>query len=142
MSSLRWIGVAAVLLAAMLGQASADQSSSTPVPAYWVSYAQLASNQLLAWLDDGSDPATSKLHRYLEHGTADSGAATSPAASDVVRIWIAPDGHITEVSFNSLGDQQADAELRQILTQRPIGEPPPADMPQPLVLRLRLKRRS
>ena len=53
-----------------------------------MSYAQLVSNQLLAWLDDDSEPATNKLRRYLEHVMADPGAATSPVASDVVRIWI------------------------------------------------------
>lgn len=91
-----------------------------------MSYAQLVSNQLLAWLDGGSDPAN-QLRRYLDRATADPGAATSPAMSDVVRIWIAPDGHVTEVTFNSLGDHQADAELRQVVMQGPIGEPPPAD---------------
>ncbi len=142
MRGLRRLGATALLLALAEGRAEAYQPSYTPIPAYWASYAQLVSNPLLAWLDDGSDPAANKLRGYLDRVTADPGAATSPAASDIVRIWIAPDGHITKVTFNSLGDQQADVELRQILTRGPIGEPPPADMPEPLVLRLRLKRHS
>ncbi len=112
------------------------------MPAYWTSYAQLVSNRLIAWLDDPGNQVAERLRKYLEQRTADPANATSPAASDVVRVWIAPDGTVTKVAFQSLGDAGADAELRQVLTQGQIGEQPPSDMPPPLVLRLSLKRNA
>jgi len=43
------------------------------------------------------------------------------------------------VAFHSLGNAQADADLRQLLTAQPLSEPPPRDMRQPMVLQLTLK---
>lgn len=140
----RWqaLGMALIICACWQGAARAqlDTQVQTPVPAYWVSYAQLVSNRLIGWLDDGNNQTALNLHRYLEKRTADPSAATSPAMSDIVHVWVAPDGSVAKVAFESLGDAKADDELRQLLTQGRIGEAPPADMPQPLVLRLSLKR--
>ena len=37
-----------------------------------------------------------------------------------------------------LGDAQADADLRALMTAQPLSEPPPRDMRQPMVLQLTL----
>ncbi|WP_244105334.1 hypothetical protein [Burkholderia cepacia] len=65
-------------------------------------------------------------------------SAAAPPPAIVVRAWIGPNGAVTRVDFASLGDPDADATLRQLLTAGPLAEPPPPDMLQPLRVRLRL----
>ncbi|WP_260430501.1 hypothetical protein [Burkholderia cepacia] len=65
-------------------------------------------------------------------------SAAAPLPAIVVRAWIGPNGAVTRVEFASLGDPDADATLRQLLTAGPLAELPPPDMLQPLRLRLRL----
>jgi hypothetical protein len=55
----------------------------------------------------------------------------------VVRAWLNPDGTVERVSFATLKDAKADADLRAILTRGNIGEAPPPEMLQPLNLRFR-----
>lgn len=61
-----------------------------------------------------------------------------PPPPVVVRVWVAPSGKIDRVAFDSLGDAQADTDLRTLLTTQPLAEPPPRDMRQPMVLQLSL----
>ncbi|MNR63492.1 hypothetical protein D3C85_1858230 [compost metagenome] len=56
----------------------------------------------------------------------------------MVRLWVTPQGRIERLEFDSLGQAQADADLRQLLAADPLPEPPPRDMRQPLVLQLSL----
>lgn len=59
-----------------------------------------------------------------------------------VRVWPDATGRITRASLaNSTGDAALDAAIRdEILTGLRLAEPPPADMPTPIVLRLTAKR--
>ena len=89
-----------------------------------------------AWLEADGD-AADRLHRYLEARVLNASAETPPPAI-VVRAWIGTNGAVTRVEFASLGNPDADATLRQLLTAGPLAEPPPPDMLQPLRVRLRL----
>ncbi|HEY3598842.1 MAG TPA: YbaB/EbfC family DNA-binding protein [Paraburkholderia sp.] len=112
-------------------------AQSTGVPQPWVSYAQLVGRQFQAWLE-ADDDAANQLHAFLEdrilHPKGDA-----PPSAIVIRAWVGADGAVTTVAFDSLGDPKADAILRSLLTARPITEPPPPDMRQPLRVRLRLE---
>lgn len=111
-------------------------AQTTDVPQAWMRYGQLAGQQFQTWLEADGD-AADRLHRYLEARVLNESAAAPPPAI-VVRAWIGPNGAVTHVEFASLGDPDADATLRQLLTAGPLAEPPPPDMLQPLRVRLRL----
>ncbi|KVA24981.1 hypothetical protein WI44_03800 [Burkholderia cepacia] len=111
-------------------------AQTTDVPQAWMRYGQLAGQQFQTWLEADGD-AADRLHRYLEARVLNASAAVPPPAI-VVRAWIGPNGAVTRVEFASLGDPDADATLRQLLTAGPLAEPPPPDMLQPLRVRLRL----
>ncbi|MCA3781914.1 MAG: YbaB/EbfC family DNA-binding protein [Burkholderia sp.] len=129
---LRAIVAAAVLV---LGVAPAA-AQTADVPPTWLRYGQLAGQQFQAWLEADGDEAD-RLHRYLESRVLNARVDAPPPAI-VVRAWIGANGVVTRVEFASLGDPDADATLRQLLTAGPLAEPPPPDMLQPLRVRLRL----
>jgi hypothetical protein len=104
-------------------------------PQAWIEYGQLVSRQFESWLRS-EEAAAYRLHRYLEDVAGANGNSQGTAV--VIKTWFAPDGRIEKLEFPSLGNPDADADLHALLTRRPIAKPPPADMPQPLVLRLRL----
>ncbi|WP_205409865.1 hypothetical protein, partial [Escherichia coli] len=56
-----------------------------------------------------------------------------------VSVWIAADGRISKLEFDSLGDAQVDADLRATLQAAPLQAAPPADMRQPMRLGLVLE---
>lgn len=113
--------------------AAANASARSDVPAHWVSYAQLVSNQLQVWLSDDDVPAARRLHDWLEIQASEEGRAPG---SVVVRIWIAESGQVEKLEATSLGDPVIDDSLCAVLTGQPLAEPPPKDMRQPLILRL------
>ncbi|AOR70404.1 hypothetical protein BBJ41_22880 [Burkholderia stabilis] len=125
--------VAACGLAAGAAPAVAQKAD---VPPTWIRYGQLAGQQFQTWLEADGD-AADRLHRYLETRVLNASADAPPPAI-VVRAWIGATGAVTRVEFASLGDPDADAALRQLLTAGPLAEPPPPDMLQPLRVRLRL----
>ncbi|WP_175840177.1 YbaB/EbfC family DNA-binding protein [Burkholderia arboris] len=129
---LRAIVAAAVLV---LGVAPAV-AQTADVPPTWLRYGQLAGQQFQTWLEADGD-AADRLHRYLESRVLNARADAPPPAI-VVRAWIGANGVVTRVEFASLGDPDADATLRQLLTAGPLAGPPPPDMLQPLRVRLRL----
>ncbi|MCA8047954.1 YbaB/EbfC family DNA-binding protein [Burkholderia arboris] len=129
---LRAIVAAAVLV---LGVAPAV-AQTADVPPTWLRYGQLAGQQFQTWLEADGD-AADRLHRYLESRVLNARVDAPPPAI-VVRAWIGANGVVTRVEFASLGDPDADATLRQLLTAGPLAEPPPPDMLQPLRVRLRL----
>ncbi|WP_157609659.1 YbaB/EbfC family DNA-binding protein [Variovorax sp. Root473] len=129
-----WLGLG--LVSAILPVAAAAQPRQQ-VPQHWISYATLASNQLQASLGDLANDAVVRLHASMQSRMRQDGRA-SPPASVVVRVWVASSGRVERVGFDSLGDAQADADLRALLTARPLAEPPPRDMRQPMVLQLTL----
>lgn len=118
----------------VLAQSSAPQK---PVPQHWISYAQMAGNQLEGWLSDPADEAVQRLHASMQERMLQEGEALPPPL--IVRLWVKPDGKIDRVEFASIGKEQADQDLRAVLQSRPLSEPPPPDMRLPMVLQLSLK---
>ncbi|HEY1611569.1 MAG TPA: YbaB/EbfC family DNA-binding protein [Paraburkholderia sp.] len=107
------------------------------VPQRWIDYGQLVGTQFQAGLEHNDDEAN-QFHTFLENRILNAKGDTPPPAI-VIRAWIGPDGTVSQVDFDSLGDAQADATLRKLLTAHPISEPPPPDMLQPLRVRLHLE---
>ncbi|RQR52857.1 YbaB/EbfC family DNA-binding protein [Burkholderia sp. Bp9140] len=126
----------ALAFACVLAACVPAAAQTADVPRPWISYAQLVGHQFQAWLEADGD-AADRLHRYLEARVLNASADAPPPAI-VVRAWIGPNGAVTRVEFASLGEPDADATLRQLLTADPLTEPPPPDMLQPLRVRLRL----
>ncbi|AXF23126.1 hypothetical protein CUJ89_21955 [Burkholderia pyrrocinia] len=130
-----WLRAIVVASALAVGAAPAV-AQTADVPQTWIRYGQLAGQQFQMWLEADGD-AADRLHRYLETRVLNASADAPPPAI-VVRAWIGANGAVTRVEFASLGDPDADATLRQLLTAGPLTEPPPPDMLQPLRVRLRL----
>ena len=124
-----------VLVMFMLTPAVASASSiATPahVPGSWMTYGQMVARQLQIWYAADS-PNARKVRNYVsEH-------ADNVSLPIKVEIWFAPNGRIDRLTFDSLGDVGANKALRKLWTQRPISEPPPPAMRQPLILNVRLK---
>ncbi|GAU03912.1 hypothetical protein [Burkholderia stabilis] len=130
-----WLRAIVVASALAVGVAPAV-AQTADVPQAWIRYGQLTGQQFQAWLEADGD-AADWLHRYLEARVLNASADAPPPAI-VVRAWIGANGAVTRVEFASLGDPDADATLRQLLTAGgPLAAPPP-DMLQPLRVRLRL----
>jgi hypothetical protein len=106
------------------------------VPPSWTAYAAQVAHRLQEELGDTNDPAATRLHQFLDAQATSTPDAASPTPR--VRLWFSRRGQISRVEFSSLGDPQADQDLRHVLRSHAIGAPPPHDMRQPLILRLRL----
>lgn len=107
------------------------------MPQHWLDYAQMTSQQFQSWLSDGSSDLVVRLHAWLEkRDTNDRLVGISVPV--IARVWISARGWVERVEFDSLGDPQADADLKALLSKQPLPRPPPSDMRQPLVLQLRL----
>ncbi|WP_411881796.1 YbaB/EbfC family DNA-binding protein [Polaromonas sp. YR568] len=131
--TLGWVGIGLSVSAAPM--AAQAQAPAQPVPQHWISYAQLVGNQLQDRLGDAASEPVVRLHAWMQERLLKEGQAV-PAQPLVVRLWIAPNGQVSKLEFASLGQAQADADLRGLLTAQPLSEPPPRDMRQPMVLEL------
>ena len=127
------LGVGLGLVATLM---PTEALSASPLPAHWMSYAQLASNQFAAWLSDPADDAVVRLHGWMQERLLKDGPPISSAV--VARVWVAPSGKVERLELPSLGNAEADKDLRTLLTRRALSEPPPPDMRQPMVLELKL----
>jgi hypothetical protein len=114
---------------------SLDYRQPDTVPASWVRYAQLVQYRFKEWLAADTERA-SRFHLFLENRTAN---ADAPPDQLIVKAWIAGDGKVEKVEFASLHDERANQDLHAILSRGNIGESPPADMLQPIHLRLLLE---
>lgn len=112
-------------------------SAELQVPQHWLSYAQLVSKQFQTWLGDSNDETVQRLHTFMQDRLL-QGEASRPPAPLVVRVWIAPNGQVERLDFASLGNAQADSDLRSVLSSHSLSEAPPVDMRQPMVLQLDL----
>lgn len=128
--------LAGVLGLSMVGAAIPPAVAQATVPQHWISYAQWAGNQFEAWLADGGNDAVVRLHAHLQARLL--GASDAPPVPLIVRVWVAPNGQVERLAFDTLGTPSADADLRTTLMAQPLSEPPPRDMRQPMVLQLRL----
>ncbi len=124
-------------LGVMIVTLSPIAPAQTAVPQHWISYAQLTSNQFQEWLSDGSSDLVVRLHAWLEKRETND-RLMGASVPVIARVWITREGWVERVEFDSLGDAQAAADLRALLSRKPLPEPPPPDMRQPLVLQLTL----
>ncbi|MCY1205495.1 hypothetical protein D3C87_930990 [compost metagenome] len=124
-------------LSAAAAPLAASAQAQPQVPQHWISYANLASNQLQSSLSDPASDTVVRLHTWMQERMLKEGQPVPPAPV-VVRVWVAGSGKVERVAFDSLGDAQADTDLRALLTAQPLAEPPPRDMRQPMVLQLTL----
>ncbi len=135
-----WLRRARNAVAGLLGVGLVTTASvaaaQANVPQHWIAYAQLAGGQLQGWLGDETNESAVRLQEWGHKRLSGSGAAVDN--SIVVRLWVNAGGRVERAEFTSLGDAQADADLRRVLTAQPISEPPPKDMPQPLVLGVKI----
>ena len=132
--ALGWLGLG---LASATAPVAATAQTQQQVPQHWISYANLAGNQLQSSLSDPANDTVVRLHAWMQERMVKEGQSAPPAPV-VVRVWVAPSGKVDRVAFDSLGDAQADTDLRTLLTAQPLAEPPPRDMRQPMVLQLTL----
>ena len=124
-----WGGVVSV-------PALAGAAPRSDIPAHWMSYAQLVSNQFQVWLHDADSADAVLLHSWIErYALAHDG---QPPAPVVVRARVSMSGEVTALNLSSTGNPDADQWLETLLLGRQLTEAPPRDMPQPLVLRLNL----
>lgn len=133
----RVAGALGLGLTAAAGAPAAAQAPAQPVPQHWISYAQLASNQFQVWLSDPENETVQRLHAWMQDRMLQEGQAAPPAPL-IVRVWVNDAGKVERLEFASLGQQQADDDLRALLTSQALSEPPPRDMRQPMVLQLEL----
>ncbi|WP_447745226.1 YbaB/EbfC family DNA-binding protein [Variovorax boronicumulans] len=124
-------------LSAAAAPLAASAQAQPQVPQHWISYANLASNQLQSSLSDPASDTVVRLHTWMQERMLKEGQPVPPAPV-VARVWVAGSGKVERVAFDSLGDAQADTDLRALLTAQPLAEPPPRDMRQPMVLQLTL----
>ena len=123
-----WRSLAAVFGALALGSASV---SAQDAPAHWMAYAATVGGQLQQRLQLEQDPQAQRVLEWLQ-------AHPDTPTPLPVSVWIAADGRISKLEFDSLGDRQVDADLRAALLAAPLQAPPP-DMRQPLRLGLALE---
>jgi hypothetical protein len=103
------------------------------VPTSWAQFAQLVQDQFKALLE--ANNSTAERFRLFLKNQANSG--DFPSTALLVHVWVGADGKVKRVDFPALLDRQADADLHAILERGNIGRPP-ADMPQPLLVKLAL----
>lgn len=133
----RRLGAAMVAVLAGLPGISA-RAATSDVPPSWVAYARLVGQQFQSWIE-ADDPEADRFHRYLDSRMGKTGSASLASPTILVRAWIGPDGTVTRVLFDSLGDAQADATLRVLLSAHRLSDPPPSGMRQPLRVRLHIE---
>ena len=133
---LKMMGIVGVGLTVSAAPVVVQTAMAQSVPQHWISYAQMAGNQLEAWLSDPANDAVVRLHEWMQQRLLQQGQPLPPPL--VVKVWVAPDGKISRTEFASLGQAQADADLRSLMMTQSLSEPPPRDMRQPMVLQLNL----
>ncbi|WP_180970586.1 YbaB/EbfC family DNA-binding protein [Burkholderia sp. WAC0059] len=134
-----WRRLGAAVVAMLTGvPGMPSRAATTDVPQSWVIYAQQVGQQFQAWIE-ADDPDADRFHQYLDARMGEASPDHPPASTILVRAWIGPDGRVTQVLFDSLGDTGADATLRTLLTVHPVPSSPPPDMRQPLRIRLHIQ---
>lgn len=130
----RYVGVALGLGAMGVAPAPAQNAGYLPshaAPESWRRYALLAQRQLrdrLAVEDDTTQDVRKRLQRAVP---------SSIQLAIVASLWVAPDGRIDRVEVEGV-DEEARRALSRILSDERLAAAPPADMLQPLRLKLSL----
>jgi len=126
------IGGAAAPVAPVSAQ-GVDYRPANAVPAAWQDYAKQLQARLLERLAADDDVA----RRVQDAMAKRTGDTTSAPTSLGVRAWILPSGKIERIDVDGPNDEAA-MNLRVLLARGDVGAPP-ADILQPLHLRLRLQ---
>lgn len=135
---LQLVGLGLAVSAAPAPATAQGLAKAGSPPQHWISYAQLASNQFQAWLSDPGNDTVVRLHGWWQERMLSGGPIIAAVPTVVVRVWVAASGQVERLEFPSLGQAQADADLRSLLTAQALSEPPPPDMKQPMVMELAL----
>jgi hypothetical protein len=114
--------------------AASDFRNQSQVPPSWTKFSTHLRSELEVWVA----AETAEAKQFRTWGKDNKGKANGPPESLVLRIWVNPDGSVAKASFPPLPDAAADRDLHAILQSGVLKEIPPPDMPQPVVLRLRL----
>jgi len=131
-----WRRLGAAVMAMLTGMPVAQSyAATTDVPSSWVAYAQLVGQKFQTWIES-DDADAARFQQYLDARMTVRNADSLPMPTILIQAWIGPDGRVADVRFDSLGDAQADATLRELLTTHSISSAPPRDMRQPLRVRL------
>jgi len=111
-----------------------DYRDPAKAPPSWMQFAKLVRYRFESWIGADEEVAN-RLRAYLsDHAGGEDG----PPQTVAVRAWLNPDGTVERVTFDTLKDARADADLRAILMRGNVGEAPPPEMLQPLNLRFSL----
>jgi hypothetical protein len=128
-----WVGAWAGVRTDAPAQAE-EYKAAAVAPAAWQSFAhelQSRFEQRLAADDKGA--------RAFQDEIAKRKAGPDAASLKItVRTWVSPDGKVERLAFGASDDANIAEGLRALLTGVQVG-PPPADMLQPLQLRMSLR---
>jgi hypothetical protein len=134
-----WRRLGAAVMAMLTGlPAMQSYAATTDAPASWVAYAQLVGQTFQTWIES-DDADAGRFQQYLDARMAAAHADSSSVSTILIQTWIGPDGQVTDVRFDSLGNPDADAVLRKLLTAHSMSSSPPRDMRQPLRVRLSIQ---
>jgi hypothetical protein len=125
--------VAAGSVTALFAAPTESFLPSDSAPAQWTRYASLVRSRVQDWLS-ADDERTRRLRASIEAHSQSRGAATP----FVARLWFLDDGEISRAEFEGIAEADI-VDLRALLASRKVGAPPPADMLQPLRLKLSLQ---
>lgn len=133
----KWLGSGVVATGALLPGPAPTQAAAyrslEGAPAAWLNYASLVQRRVQDWLGQDDEPGR-RLRASLEARSQQQGATPS----FIARLWILANGKIERADFEGIDVAEAVA-LRALFAGRDVGEPPPADMSQPLHLKLSLR---
>lgn len=118
----------------MAAAQDAGYRSAATAPASWQAFAKQLQGHFEQRLAADDKDARS-FQEYVSKREAGSNA--SPLTF-VARTWVLPDGKVERLEFDGLDDKEIAVHLRTLLTRDNVGTPP-ADMLQPLRLRLSLR---
>jgi hypothetical protein len=108
-------------LAGLAAAASpATAISLDKAPHAWVVYAQKSTQTITGWLNGDAAPGP-RLRDSVFARASQQGQAPQPL---LLSLWLGKDGAVTRVEFASLGDDQADKDLRTLLLGHRLTRPP------------------
>ncbi|MCI3182202.1 hypothetical protein C5708_18315 [Caulobacter sp. CCUG 60055] len=119
----KWISGAVALFGAALPAAAAPPAQP---PQAWMAYATQATSVIAGWMNE-DDARAARVRDVL----ASAGGEAERDGHVEVRIWIAPDGVITQAAAPAAGAAEVQASLRALLEGRRLAAPPKR-MTQPL----------
>jgi hypothetical protein len=126
------IALLTVIIVFLAPAGAADYRKQGDAPATWQQFSLLLKSRLEEWV--AADTETGR--RFRDWGKTNKGKPGGPPDSVIVRVWANADGSISRVEFPSLPNAQANDDFRALLLSGKLTETPPADMLQPVNLRI------